>query len=143
MFPSLWMEFVARLTFYMRKFLAQLILTFAFNIGSVIPVRLGCTSDSSFRGYLCNDGCRQEVEVVGSGKRNLCVHCCSGQGCNKIGRLQKGGKGNSTMITGNLAHKLNRSETEQTGGNLGAGSDLRMPLVICVTSMFLSLFLHS
>ena len=43
---------------------------------------LGCSTDNSLRGYSCNDGCR-EVKVAGSGTRKVCVHCCSGDECNK------------------------------------------------------------
>ena len=50
---------------------------------------LGCSSDDSLRGYTCNDGCRREVKLVGSGTRNVCVRCCTGNECNKLGEPSK------------------------------------------------------
>ncbi|KAL9965389.1 hypothetical protein ACROYT_G029184 [Oculina patagonica] len=59
---------------------------------SILPIMLGCSSDDGLRGYSCKDGCRREVELVGSGKRRVCVRCCTGNECNKIG----GAKDNET-----------------------------------------------
>ena len=55
---------------------------------------LGCSSDDGLRGYTCSDGCQREVELVGSGKRRVCVRCCTGNECNKVG----GGKDNETAV---------------------------------------------
>jgi len=56
---------------------------------SIVPIMLGCSSDDSLRGYTCNDGCRTEVTLVGSGTRNVCVRCCTGNECNKVGEAYK------------------------------------------------------
>ncbi|XP_044180657.1 uncharacterized protein LOC114969902 [Acropora millepora] len=52
---------------------------------SVVPIMLGCSSDHSLRGYTCNDGCKREVNLVGSGTSTVCVRCCTGNKCNGVG----------------------------------------------------------
>ena len=46
---------------------------------------LGCSSDHSLRGYTCSDGCKREVNLVGSGTSTVCVRCCTGNKCNGVG----------------------------------------------------------
>ena len=76
---------------------------------------LGCSSDDGLRGYSCQDGCRREVELVGSGKRRVCVRCCTGNECNKIG----GAKDNDTetAVVEAGARDSVGTELETSGGS--------------------------
>ena len=92
------------------------LISFLFVIFSTLPVILGCSSDGGMRGYTCSDGCRQEVELVGSGKRRVCVRCCTGNECNKIG----GGTDNETaVVEAGARDKMSDTVELQTSGGSG------------------------
>ena len=92
---------------------------------------LGCSSDDRLRGYSCQDGCLREVELVGSGKRRVCVRCCTGHECNKVG----GAKDNETetAVIENDAHDTKLSEKLETNGVSGVTSNEQL-LVISLLS---------
>lgn len=97
---------------------------------------LGCSSDDGLRGYSCNDGCRREVELVGSGKRRVCVRCCTGNECNKMG----GAKDNETetaVIGAGARDSLSDTVELKTSGGSGVTSDKRFVMI----SLFWTLWL--
>lgn len=48
------------------------------------PLYSGCTNDALFSGYSCWNDCRHSVRVAGSDtKSRVCLHCCTGDNCNK------------------------------------------------------------
>lgn len=96
---------------------------------------LGCSSDDGLRGYSCHDGCRREVELVGSGKRRVCVRCCTGHECNKVG----GTKNNETETAaiGNDAHDTKLSEKIETNGVSGVTRDKQLLLISLLSTFWL------
>lgn len=79
---------------------------------------LGCSSDDGLRGYSCNDHCRREVELVGSGVRRVCVRCCTGNECNRVGASK-----NETEITVMEDGVQDRKLSETVNGGSGDKGD--------------------
>ena len=96
---------------------------------------LGCSSDDGLRGYTCQDGCRREVELVGSGKRRVCVRCCTGHECNKAG----GAKDNQTetAVVENGAHDTKLSEKLETNGGSGVTSNKQLLVISLLSTLWL------
>lgn len=97
---------------------------------------LGCSSDDGLRGYSCHDGCRREVELVGSGKRRVCVRCCTGHECNKVG----GAKTNETeaAVMENGAHDTKLSEKSGTNGVSGVTSEKQLLVISLLSTLLFS-----
>lgn len=95
---------------------------------------LGCSSDNSLRGYSCNDGCR-EVKVAGSGTRKVCVHCCSGDECNKKQETYK-----NTTETGEFA---NKDTIRPRSGSLDVPSNRKLILLPLLLSIWLVRIMES
>lgn len=94
---------------------------------------LGCSSDDGLRGYSCNDQCRREVELVGSGKRRVCVRCCTGNECNKIGATTNE---TETAVVGDGAHDTKLSETNEGSGDK---SDKRLVAIGLIAVLWLTI----
>lgn len=108
---------------------------FFINFFSILPIMLGCSSDDGLRGYSCHDGCRREVEIVGSGKRRVCVRCCTGHECNKVG----GAKDNETetAVIGKGAHDTKLSEKLETNGFSRVTSDKQLLVISLLSTLWL------
>jgi len=102
---------------------------------SILPIMLGCSSDDGLRGYSCHDGCRREVEIVGSGKRRVCVRCCTGHECNKVG----GAKDNETetAVIGKGTHDTKLSEKLETNGFSRVTSDKQLLVISLLSTLWL------
>ena len=97
---------------------------------------LGCSSDDGLRGYSCHDGCLREVELVGSGKRRVCVRCCTGNECNKVGGGAKDNE-TETAVIENGAHDTKLSEKLETNGVSGVASNKQLLVISLLSTVWL------
>ncbi|KAJ7333039.1 hypothetical protein OS493_018208 [Desmophyllum pertusum] len=104
---------------------------------SILPIMLGCSSDDGLQGYSCNDGCRREVELVGSGKRRVCVRCCTGNECNK----REGAQDNDTVtaVIGDGARdtKVSKTVELETNGGSVITNDTRLVAISFIATLWL------
>ena len=72
---------------------------------------------------------------MGSGKRRVCVRCCTGYECNKVG----GAKDNETetAVIGNGAHDTKLSERIETNGVSGVTRDKQLLLISLLSTFWL------
>ncbi|XP_068732538.1 uncharacterized protein [Montipora capricornis] len=94
---------------------------------SIVPIMLGCSSDDSLRGYTCSDGCRREVQLVGTGTSNVCVQCCAEDDCN---RIKKQPSKNSTQTATIEADNTNDSVQENGAIRINRNANLTVISVI-------------